>query len=283
MNIRIKEEKGITLIALIVTIIVLLILAMVSVNLILRDNLILKAQSAKEEYESAAQKEARALDEFEAEVNKHIPTTDNEDTTQWLYLETGREQYVCYNGNSTTLTLSSSTVNAEKITSDGSTVNKTGEINEIDLNNSDIIYLFNIDAAMGGAEAIGPEIINLNGKIPAAVGNVIWPQNVKEIKGLDGWTATSKEKFSDYIYLEKIELPSSLIEIGSECFKNCISLKSIEIPNNVTNIQGGVFDGCTNLKTIRVNRTLSDAEATLGIYWMPSGATVTYNDQSKTY
>ena len=47
---------------------------MVSVNLILRDNLILKAQSAKEEYESSAQKEAIALNEFETEVNKHIPT-----------------------------------------------------------------------------------------------------------------------------------------------------------------------------------------------------------------
>ena len=70
-------EKGITLIALIVTIIVLLILAMVSVNLILRDNLILKAQSAKEEYELAAQKEAIALNEFETEVNKHIPSKNN--------------------------------------------------------------------------------------------------------------------------------------------------------------------------------------------------------------
>ena len=54
---------------------------MVSVNLILRDNLITKAQSAKEEYELAAQKEALALNEFEAEVNKHVPSKndDNED------------------------------------------------------------------------------------------------------------------------------------------------------------------------------------------------------------
>ena len=50
---------------------------MVSVNLILRDNLITKAQGAKEEYELAAQKEALALDEFEEEVNKHIPSKND--------------------------------------------------------------------------------------------------------------------------------------------------------------------------------------------------------------
>ena len=67
-------EKGITLIALIVTIIVLLILAMVSVNLILRENLINKAQIAADEYEKAAQNESEALDYFESEINKYIPT-----------------------------------------------------------------------------------------------------------------------------------------------------------------------------------------------------------------
>lgn len=77
MNTRLKEEKGITLIALIVTIIVLLILAMVSVNLILRDNLILKAQGAKSEYELSAEKEAEELDAFDEEVNKHVPSKNN--------------------------------------------------------------------------------------------------------------------------------------------------------------------------------------------------------------
>ena len=63
-------EKGITLIALIVTIIVLLILAMVSVNLVLRNNLIDKAQYAKNEYEKGAQKEEESLNTFESEIDK---------------------------------------------------------------------------------------------------------------------------------------------------------------------------------------------------------------------
>ena len=64
-----KNQKGVTLIALIVTIIVLLILAMVSVTLILRTNLIKKSQSAKEEYESAAAAEKSELDAYDVQVN----------------------------------------------------------------------------------------------------------------------------------------------------------------------------------------------------------------------
>ena len=64
-----KSANGITLIALIVTIIVLLILAMTTVSLVLRENLIEKAQLAKDEYEQAAQDELTALNELENAIN----------------------------------------------------------------------------------------------------------------------------------------------------------------------------------------------------------------------
>ena len=64
-----KNQKGVTLIALVVTIIVLLILAMVSVSLILRTNLIEKSQVAKNEYEKAADQEDKELTNYENAVN----------------------------------------------------------------------------------------------------------------------------------------------------------------------------------------------------------------------
>ena len=64
-----KNQKGVTLIALIVTIIVLLILAMVSVTLILRENLITKSQTAKNEYQDAAAAEKSELDAYDKQVN----------------------------------------------------------------------------------------------------------------------------------------------------------------------------------------------------------------------
>jgi len=66
VNFRIKESKGITLVALVVTIIVLIILAGVSINLILGENgIIRQAQLASEAYNQAAAKEKEDLLELE--------------------------------------------------------------------------------------------------------------------------------------------------------------------------------------------------------------------------
>ena len=60
---RIQENKGITLIALVVTIVVLIILATVSINAVFGDNgIIKKAERAKEVQENAGKRESDSLD-----------------------------------------------------------------------------------------------------------------------------------------------------------------------------------------------------------------------------
>ena len=55
LNIKTKDKKGITLMALVVTIIVLILLAGVSINLVIGNNgIIAKAQIAKKNAENAA-------------------------------------------------------------------------------------------------------------------------------------------------------------------------------------------------------------------------------------
>ena len=57
-----KEMKGITLIALVVTIVVLLILTGVGINLVIGDNgIITMAQKAKSEYEEAKKKRRQRI------------------------------------------------------------------------------------------------------------------------------------------------------------------------------------------------------------------------------
>lgn len=57
-----KKEKGITLVALVVTIVVLLILAGVSISLLLSNNgVIKKAKDAKTQYQNAANYEQNVL------------------------------------------------------------------------------------------------------------------------------------------------------------------------------------------------------------------------------
>ena len=87
-----KNNRGITLIALIVTIIVLLILAMTSVSLVLRNNLIEKAKTAKNEYEQAAKNESDELNYIEDAVN----TALNGSTTSPSEGEDKGEKYLRY-------------------------------------------------------------------------------------------------------------------------------------------------------------------------------------------
>ncbi len=79
----IKNVKGITLIALVVTIIVLLILAGVSINIAFNTGIISKSKNATTKYQEATANETNSLNEIESEVDKlskgdsnKIPTAD---------------------------------------------------------------------------------------------------------------------------------------------------------------------------------------------------------------
>ena len=69
-----KKENGITLVALVVTIIVLIILAGITLNIVLdNDGIINKVQEATEEYENAEKEEQEILGQVENYLNPPIP------------------------------------------------------------------------------------------------------------------------------------------------------------------------------------------------------------------
>ncbi len=66
-----KKQNGITLVALVVTIVVLLILAGVSISLVMGQNgVVKKAQDAKTNYTNAAGEEQDQMDKVANEINK---------------------------------------------------------------------------------------------------------------------------------------------------------------------------------------------------------------------
>ena len=72
-----KEMKGITLVALVVTIVVLLILAGVSINLVLGDNgIVKKAQDAKTKSAEASENDLKGMSNLEDEMDKQLGTYD---------------------------------------------------------------------------------------------------------------------------------------------------------------------------------------------------------------
>ena len=70
-----KRQNGITLVALVVTIIILLILATISIQSLTNTGLFKKAQEAKEKTQNATENQAKTLNEYEDELNKYISGT----------------------------------------------------------------------------------------------------------------------------------------------------------------------------------------------------------------
>ncbi len=118
-----KENKGITLVALVITIIILLILATISIQSLTNTGLFEKAKEAKEKTKNATENQAKILNEYEDELNKYVsgttPTqkladkvkvgnyvTYTPDVLESNALETLKANLNTYSGNS------SSTVNA---------------------------------------------------------------------------------------------------------------------------------------------------------------------------
>ena len=67
-----KRKSGITLIALVITIIILLILAGISISALSNQGLFKNAQKAKETTEESQKKETALLEQYESELNKYI-------------------------------------------------------------------------------------------------------------------------------------------------------------------------------------------------------------------
>ena len=74
---KVKTNKGITLIALVVTVIVLLMLSGITISMLTGDNgIITKAKEAKEKTKQAEQEEAYALESVLNSINSSAPSTD---------------------------------------------------------------------------------------------------------------------------------------------------------------------------------------------------------------
>ena len=70
-----NKDRGITLVALVITIIILLILATISIQSLTNIGLFKKAQEAKEKTKNAEENQAKTLNEYEDELNKYISGT----------------------------------------------------------------------------------------------------------------------------------------------------------------------------------------------------------------
>jgi len=80
--------------------------------------------------------------------------------------------------------------------------------------------------------------------------------SLKEITIPEGVTATPYNAFRGCTYIEKVNLPSTLVTIDGCTFEGCTALKEIELNEGLEHMGVGAFAGCTNLPNLEMPTTL---------------------------
>lgn len=306
-----KKNKGITLIALVITIIILLILAGISISMLTGQNGILnRAQEAKvKDEESQAQEEVTiAVNYLQIENETSSATLTQENKRKILEDElkkSAKDSTVIINGN-------------------GYKVNHRKYDFYIDENLKLIKYEKEFDATEWDKTAAPEDLFIWKSNDPnnSEYGTVIgyrknivnytilkyptrctkikasyqydygyeedqetvrsFTKNILKVEMPNTITEIGTGEFSDRRYswyhgfyfnsLEKIELSKSLESIPSSTFCGCEKLKNIEIPNSVTSIGDSAFRYCTGLTDVKI----PDSVTSIGYYAFGNVAHITY-------
>ena len=300
-----NSTSGITLISLVVTIIVLIILAGISINLILGDNgIITKALGAKEENNNANKKEQLSMAYAAALVEKvedSTSTVTSEDINKQLILQKidavaeGEGQIVVSFDNGEEYIIESNgnvleTVSDEIFEFDATTGYITGikeeyfeyaqvqssvEVASLNEGISVAHIQFEVDFRLINTKyLIIPE--EINGKEVIGIGNSAFegivdveyvkiPNTIKEIGNC---------AFYECPNLKAVQLSNTLEKIGIRAFELCEKLETIKIPSTVTSIGDYTFYDCSNLRTINIQK---ETDSISGAPWSAPNATVNWN------
>ena len=227
---RIKEMKGITLIALVITIIVLLILAGVSIAMLTGENSIIKqALHAKEEIKQSELKEIIELELMNFKHNYNILNSDSKPILKENLLKTYNNlQFKNFDND---LEVSSDNIKY-LITEDLSLIEKV----EGDPN----LWKYQEDRRIV-TKYIGEDLNNINEIVIPNYINGTW---IKRLCGIHGKSSIFGEENTS---ISKVTISEGIVIFESSVFRYCKGLKEFKLPNSLQRIEWGVFNGCTAL------------------------------------
>ena len=81
--------------------------------------------------------------------------------------------------------------------------------------------------------------------------------HISSVKLPDGLTSIGQQAFSSCA-IKSINIPNTVVVIGSDAFYYCDYLKSIVIPASVTSIKSCAFEYCYNLESVTLPSSLTD-------------------------
>ena len=251
---NLKQEKGITLIALVITIIVMLILVAVTITVAVNGGLFSYAGKAARDTEEAKQKEQNLVKLKDGMTTEQLiakytgAITNPYDEDEWTYA------WTCLNGN-----WSNKLEYGAELTGDvvGKLYNK-------------------------GTDENGPFHLVIEKMGETGVMGIVKKRNIEVFIHYDEQRIPHQEYIeqppSFYAWyrdgynskISNVTICSGVTDLGNYALENCINLNNIAIPISVSTIGEGVFSGCTNLATIRYEGTKTQWDAvTKGKNWKP--------------
>ena len=280
-----NKENGITLIALVITIIVLLILAGISISLVAGDNGILnKSDKAKTKTEQAA-----ILEELRIKIyDKKTEDIENKSTNISYIKTAGYVADEFEEDNETCYVINPNRLNPVPSTGKGTVAKgdiyylKTGDLYYLDsqknATNLGGIYretISNEEIPEDIFEYEDPEetiligvkeeyIVVLNhGNYQAPSKNISYDivkngKSVTKIKIPDKVVRIDGRAFAHFRNIEEVIFGNNIKSFGTFTFLECESIKEINVPYGTVEIGYGAFVGCTNLSKIVIPETVEN-------------------------
>ena len=227
-----SENKGITLVALVVTIIILLILTGVTVYFAVNGGLLGKVEEAVNKSNTSGQNEANTLDEAGTVLDKYLNGNKSNivegSREDWDVSEDGRL------GKFKGTVPADGTLVIPNVV-DGIQIKKI-QANETTSGTSpqdSILY--------------NPDVFVAGSVYAAGVRKLVISEGIEEI-GIGAFARTKD--------LESIQFPSTLKTIKGMAFVGCRELTTLVLPNGVTLLDNMVFSYCNNLTTVTIPSSL---------------------------
>lgn len=266
-----KNKKGVTLIALAVTIVIILILTISTINDISHNNGIISA---------ALKGKAKSyLSTIKEEYNLYLSYRNLEDDCDinTLYADSSIIRYngekagdsikeICKSikdGDEKTFEIirgkiyfnSKNKLEIEVARQLGFSINPYDIVDGVLKSSAMNLFLTDIDGHLDLSEYEGKIRVIEAG----AFSNTEMENGINSLKSIilpKGVTIIGDDAFSYNTDLEYISIPDTVTSIGKRAFKNCTNLKNIEIPDSVTYIGEYCFAYCSNLQWIKLSKNI---------------------------
>ena len=258
-----SNNKGITLVALVITMVILIILATVTINFTFGDDgIITKANQAKYMAELSTFQEELGLYKANKQISEEgfnvESLTAGEESLSYTTSEGLVTEGTIY--DVITSLIGSSFAGKMEIIK-GELLINSQDIEEIKIAQSMGIKVNPYVIENGELKSDGANLalMDKNGSLTIPEGvtvigegafadlsglkTIIIPGTVKEIKG---------NAFRNNVDLENVIMKERTKTIGSYAFQNCNKLRNVELPESLENIGAGAFYICSNLQEIKI-------------------------------